>query len=74
MTRRSQTPSITSVRAWRRSSRSSSGGNVNCVEAGSCHHHEIAIRDSKSPDSGVLTIDHRGWTDLLYGIKSDRLS
>jgi hypothetical protein len=54
---------------WRKSSRSSQGGDKgNCVEvafAGSV----IAVRDSKSPGGGELVLLAAGWTGLLDDLR-----
>ncbi|MBB5956506.1 hypothetical protein FHS29_003092 [Saccharothrix tamanrassetensis] len=57
--------------AWRKSARSS-GENGNCVEVarapGFC-----ALRDSKNPGGGVLSIGRRSAGAFLAAIKADRL-
>jgi hypothetical protein len=55
---------------WRKSSRSNQGGEGgNCVEvafAGSA----IAVRDSKSPDTGTLVLPAASWSGLLARLVS----
>lgn len=63
-----------SPRTWRRSSHSSSGGNVNCVEAASCSRRTVAIRDSKQAPGPILTITPTEWTALLTTLKSETSS
>jgi hypothetical protein len=49
---------------WRKSSRSGNGSNGDCVEvafAGSV----IAVRDSKNPEAGMLTLPQSAWTSFL---------
>ena len=59
------------VGAWRKSSRSTGGSNgSNCVEAGTCPHQGIAVRDSKAPAVGTLSLTHTDWTALLATVKS----
>lgn len=56
--------------AWRKSSRSGSGGGgSNCVEAGACNCHGVAIRDTKHHASGTLTITNGEWLGLLAVLK-----
>lgn len=50
---------------WRKSSRSASGGNANCVEARTCSCHGIAIRDSKHLSITPLTVTSTDWVALL---------
>lgn len=52
--------------AWRRSSRC---GGSNCVEV-AMRGEGIAVRDSKRPDSPVLTYDREEWLDFLAGVKN----
>lgn len=50
--------------AWRKSTRSGGGSNTNCVEvafAGSA----VAVRDSKSPNAGVVVLPPAGWRSFL---------
>lgn len=53
-----------STAVWQKSSRSGNGSNGSCVEvafAGSA----IAVRDSKSPDTGTLVLPAASWSGLL---------
>lgn len=54
---------------WRKSSRSAENGN--CVEAGFVSS-QVATRDSKHPDGGMLIVDRSTWQDLLHEISSGR--
>ena len=49
---------------WHRSSRSSDGGNANCVEV-ALVKSGAAVRDSKNPDGPVLTIPLMCWVAFL---------
>ena len=50
---------------WRKSSRSSQdGSNSACVEV-AFTERSVAVRDSKSPDQGMLTLPESGWTSFL---------
>lgn len=49
---------------WRRSSRSSDGGNADCVEVAFLGA-QTAVRDSKNPDGPVLTIPLMCWVAFL---------
>ncbi|MFD0558108.1 uncharacterized protein DUF397 [Stackebrandtia endophytica] len=55
------------VGAWRKSSRS--GGGQNCVEAGACTCHGVAIRDTKHHASGTLSICAAEWGSLVVDLK-----
>ncbi len=50
--------------AWRKSSRSSNGSNGNCVEV-AIAAPGIAMRDSKNPSGGQLTLPTFGWHAFL---------
>ena len=54
---------------WRKSSRSPSNGG-NCVEAGTCPHQGIAVRDSKHLATPPLTLSHTDWAALLTTVKA----
>ena len=49
---------------WRKSSRSAGGSNDACVEV-AFSGRSVAVRDSKSPDDGVLIVPAAGWHSLL---------
>jgi Domain of unknown function (DUF397) len=49
---------------WRKSSRSGNGGNGNCVEVAFAES-VVAVRDSKKPDAGMLTLPQSAWTTFL---------
>lgn len=46
---------------WRKSSRSGTGGNGNCVEIARTLA-TTAVRDSKNPAAGTLTFPATAWT------------
>lgn len=63
-------------KTWRKSTRSQGSGN-NCVEAGTCPCHGIAIRDSKLPTTGdfpTLSVALIDWAGLLTAIKAETLN
>jgi hypothetical protein len=51
---------------WRRASRCSSSG---CVEV-AMNGDDIAVRDSKRPDSPVLTYSREEWRVFVAGVKA----
>ena len=56
--------------AWRKSSRSDSGGSGQCVEMGRLPDRRIGVRDSKNPELGHLSFDRAAMAGLLGRIKS----
>ncbi len=48
--------------AWRKSSRS--GSAINCVEV-ALTSENVAVRDSKTPEDGHLTVTHDQWRSFL---------
>ena len=46
--------------SWRKSSRSGSGDEDNCVEVAFAGP-AVAVRDSKSPSAGALVLPAAGW-------------
>jgi hypothetical protein len=50
--------------AWRKSSRSGNGNNGDCVEV-AFTERAVAVRDSKNPTAGMLTLPHSAWTAFL---------
>nr|WP_285662957.1 DUF397 domain-containing protein [Actinorhabdospora filicis] len=59
------------VGAWRKSTRTGSGGSGNnCVEVGTCSCHGIAIRDTKDRTGPILSTHRPEWTSFLAGVKS----
>ncbi len=54
---------------WRKSSHSDETGG-HCIELAALPH-AIAIRDSKAPDSGRLTLTPHTFSALLAHLKSD---
>ncbi|WP_019854624.1 DUF397 domain-containing protein [Actinopolyspora mortivallis] len=59
--------------AWRKSSRSGSGGpgGGNCVEV-AFGPGITAVRDSKTPHDGTLTIPSGTWTTFLTALRTGR--
>ncbi|WUI00571.1 DUF397 domain-containing protein [Spirillospora sp. NBC_00431] len=55
---------------WRKSRRSGNGGN--CVEIADLHH-VIAVRDSKNPASGHLTLSVESFAHLVARAKRNEL-
>ncbi len=53
---------------WRKSSRTN--GQYACVEVANLPG-AMAVRDSKNPDGGMLTIDMQGWSAFVAGIRND---
>lgn len=53
---------------WRRSTRSASGADQNCVEAG-VRADSVVVRDSKFIAAGTLTTEPVAWNALLGAIK-----
>lgn len=45
---------------WRKSSRSQGTNNTDCVEIGFTADR-TAVRDSKNPDGGMLTVPEHAW-------------
>ncbi|GAA4323357.1 DUF397 domain-containing protein [Actinomadura luteofluorescens] len=56
---------------WRKSTHSDETGGQ-CVELAALPH-AVAIRDSKAPDAGHLTLTPHAFADLLTRAKLDRL-
>lgn len=59
------------ITQWRKATRSDDYGN--CVELAALPQ-AIAIRDSKAPDTGHLTLTRRTFANLLTQIKQDELN
>ena len=53
--------------AWRKGSKSA--GNGNCVEAGTCACHGVAVRDSKHLAGTPLMMSRADWNGILRTIK-----
>lgn len=49
---------------WRKSSRSGNGNNGDCVEVAFAER-VIAVRDSKNPEAGMLTLPRSAWAAFL---------
>lgn len=52
---------------WRKSSRSAGGEGAACVEVAFIDG-EIAVRDSKNPDTGVLAFPAESWRQFLTSL------
>ncbi|MGW1612721.1 DUF397 domain-containing protein [Streptomyces sp. NPDC002285] len=59
--------------SWRKSSHSGSGDGNACVETSDRRTH-IAIRDSKAPACGTLTVPASAFTSLIEALKAKELS
>ncbi|SDP62134.1 protein of unknown function [Actinopolyspora xinjiangensis] len=59
------------ISAWRKSSRSGSGGpgGGNCVEV-AFGDGFTAVRDSKSPETGVLAVPTAQWRSFLASVRA----
>ncbi|MFC8849287.1 MULTISPECIES: DUF397 domain-containing protein [unclassified Micromonospora] len=57
--------------AWRKSTRSSGGGNNDCVEVADAGD-AIAVRDSKDPAGAVLAFSRAAWHAFVEGAKPNR--
>jgi hypothetical protein len=53
---------------WRKSSYSSNGG-ATCVEVACTRRRGVAVRDSKNPAGGAVTLDGSAWRTLLAAVK-----
>ncbi|MFF9484727.1 DUF397 domain-containing protein [Streptomyces sp. NPDC014676] len=60
---------MTTFRPWKKSSYSGAGDGNSCVEIASRHSH-IAIRDSKAPAHGTLSIPAEAFTIFLETLKT----
>ncbi|WP_017973536.1 DUF397 domain-containing protein [Actinopolyspora halophila] len=58
---------MTSNIHWRKSSRSTGGGN--CVEVGFTSA-SVSVRDTKDRARGMLTVTPAAWTNFVNGIKN----
>lgn len=54
---------------WRKSSRS--GSAINCVEV-ALTSNNVAVRDSKNPDDGHLTVTRDQWRSFLRTLNTGR--
>ena len=55
--------------AWRKSTRSSSGGN--CVEVSPADNYPVvAVRDTKDRDGGTLVFSAAAWEAFIAGVRS----
>lgn len=55
--------------SWRKSSYSSFGDGDSCVEIAHCPNH-IAIRDSKDPTVGTVTVPADAFTPFIEALKT----
>lgn len=53
---------------WRKSSRSASSGQADCVELARLPR-AIALRDSKAPEAGHLTLPTTAFAELITHLK-----
>ncbi|MFC6886509.1 MULTISPECIES: DUF397 domain-containing protein [Actinomadura] len=58
---------------WRKSSRSATSENTNCVEVAALAE-SIGIRDSKAPHAGHLPLTNASFADLVTRAKRGELS
>ncbi|GAA1992535.1 DUF397 domain-containing protein [Amycolatopsis minnesotensis] len=59
---------------WRKSSYSSgSGSNGACVEVAFAGSAAIAVRDSKAPRGGLLTLDRQAWSAFTASAGGSRM-
>lgn len=59
---------------WRRSSYSGGSGNdSNCVEVAFGGSATIAVRDSKAPRGGLLTLDRQAWSAFTASAGGSRM-
>jgi hypothetical protein len=61
------------IRRWRKSSRSS-GENGNCVELADLDGGGLAVRDSKNPDGGALTVGSTARAAFFGAVREGRIS
>ncbi|MEV6173931.1 DUF397 domain-containing protein [Streptomyces sp. NPDC051954] len=61
---------MTTPDIWRKSSYSGSGDGNNCVEIANLHA-QVAIRDSKDPAQGALSIPAGAFTAFISNLKAD---
>ncbi|MFD9892219.1 DUF397 domain-containing protein [Amycolatopsis sp. NPDC059027] len=54
--------------AWRKSSYSTSGQNSECVEVAFVTP-SVAVRDSKSPEAGHLTVSPSAWAGFVARVR-----
>jgi hypothetical protein len=55
---------------WRKSSRSSGGGNGDCVEV-AISSETVVVRDSKQPDGPVLMFALAQWQAFVEDVRRD---
>ncbi|MGH4032486.1 DUF397 domain-containing protein [Actinomycetota bacterium Odt1-20B] len=63
---------MTTPRTWRKSSYSGSGDGNNCVEIANLPT-QVAVRDSKNPAHGTLTVPADAFTSFIETIKEGSL-
>ncbi len=57
--------------AWRTSSYSTSGNQ--CVQVAPMPGGDVAVRDSKSPETGVCFVSRRAWAAFVAAIKTGEI-
>lgn len=57
---------------WRTSSRSSGGGNGDCVEVADNLPAAVAVRDSKDPDGPVLMFQPSAWRAFVAHVTDEQ--
>ena len=57
-----------STAVWRKSSYSD-GGASNCLEVADGHPGIVPVRDSKTPEGGVLVFGATSWASFLTQVK-----
>lgn len=55
--------------AWRKSSHSNPSGD--CLELASLPGRRVAVRDSRSPESGALVFTWDEWRAFVAGVRGD---
>ncbi|WP_374201133.1 DUF397 domain-containing protein [Streptomyces mayonensis] len=60
---------MTEMLCWRKSSFSGGGDGNTCVEIARLHSR-VAIRDSKDPSRGTLTVPAGSFSALVRGLKT----
>lgn len=58
---------------WRKSTRSAGGTANGCVEVGWPSQDVTAVRDSKNPAGGYITVPAKHWATFLNAINADKI-